>query len=33
MLPIRIKGDETPEANETFSIILSDPVNAPLQIV
>jgi len=30
ILPIRIKGDGTPEANETFSIILSDPVNATI---
>ena len=27
---MRIKGDETPEANETFSIILSDPINATI---
>ena len=30
VLPIGIKGDETPEANETFKIILSDPINATI---
>jgi uncharacterized repeat protein (TIGR03803 family) len=30
MLPIRIIGDQTPEANETFSIVLSNPVNATI---
>ncbi len=30
ILPIQIKGDQIPEANETFSIVLSDPVNATI---
>jgi len=30
IVPIRIIGDETTEANETFNIILSDPVNATI---
>ncbi len=30
VLPLCIKGDETSEANETFTIVLSDPVNATI---
>ncbi len=30
LLPVRIIGDETPEATETFSIVLHDPVNATI---